>query len=176
MVRSLRPGVIGIMPKLVKKLLVANGALLEAPIWEQHFRGSNWLALIDIDASAPGGLGRRFMAKGKGECLFVIEQVGLFDAVEFAADYTTSFGNKRRDRWYGVVTAITDGYLLVEKCDTGAKAVLRAKEARASVHDRASALRAEKEALVERAAKLEAEIVELESSGDEPKASMQDGG
>jgi len=161
---------------VVKKLLVANGALLEAPIWEKHFRGSNWLALIDIDPTAPGGLSRRFLNRGKGECLFVIEQLGLFDAVEFAADYTTSVGTKKKDRWYGVVVALTDGHLLVERCETGVKAVLRSKEARASVQDRAAALRAEKEALVERAAKLAAEIAELESSGDQAKASVQDGG
>jgi hypothetical protein len=50
------------------KLLIANGALLQAPVYETHpsGRGTNWLAVIDIDATSPGGLARRFMQTGKG--------------------------------------------------------------------------------------------------------------
>lgn len=150
------------------KLLVANGALLQAPIYESHRRGSNWMAVIDVDPTMPGGLSRRWMNRGRGECMYLLEQVALFDAVEFGADYTTSAGNKRRDRWYGVVTAMTEGYILVERCSTGVAAVLRAKEARTSRHDRAAALRAEQEACIERAAKLAAEIDELEAPASPP--------
>lgn len=112
-------------PKVVK-LTLANGALLEAPVYENHYRGSNWLALIDIDPSSPGGLDRRFVNRGRGECLYDTAQIGLFDTLEFAADYTTSVGNKKRSRWYGVVTTKTDDFLQVEEAVTGAKAVLRA--------------------------------------------------
>lgn len=145
------------------KLILANGALLEAPIFETHTRGSNWLALIDIDAGCPGGLERRFVNRGKGECLYVVEQIGLFDAVEFAADYTTGYGTKRRDRWYGVVTAKTDDFLQVEKAGSGAKAVLRSKKLRTSPEALASALEQERETLIARAAKIDLEITELRS-------------
>jgi len=149
---------------VVLKCTLANGALLNAPVYESHYRGSNWLAVIDIDPTSPGGLSRRFMNRGKGECLYVVEQVGLFDAVEFAADYTTSFGNKKRDRWYGVVTAKTDDFLQVEKCESGAKAVLRAKQLRTSPEALVAALEADQQQLVERAAKLAHQIQELKGA------------
>ena len=144
----------------VYKLLVANGALLQAPVYENRASASNWLAAIDVDKTMPGGLSRRWMNRGRGECLYDIEQLSLFDAVEFAADYTNSVGGKKRDRWFGVVVAKTDGYLLVEQAKSGAWAVLRAKEARTSLADRVAALEAEKEDLIRRAAALDAEIAQ----------------
>jgi hypothetical protein len=89
----------------------------------------------------------------------------LFDAVEFAADYTTSYGDKkRRDRWYGVVTAKTDDYLQVEKCGSGAKAVLRSKELRASPEALVAALEHDQNSLIERSVKLGHQIQELKSA------------
>lgn len=145
------------------KFLVANGVLLEAPIFEQRHQGSNWMAVIDLDPTMPGGLSRRWLKRGRGECLYMLDQLALFDAVEFGADYTFPSGTKQRDRWYGIVTAITDGFIRIEEAKSGAKAIVRAKEARTSRKDRAAALRAQKDALVDQAAKLEAEILELES-------------
>lgn len=147
----------------VYQFLVANGALLEAPVFETHIRGQNWMALIDVDASSPGGLGRRFLNRGRGECLYDVEQVGLFDPVEFGADYTTSVGNKKRLRWYGVVVGKTEGALNIEQCESGAKAVLRSKAARQNPEDRANAIRLERDALINRAAELEREIQSLEA-------------
>lgn len=149
----------------VKKLSIANGALLEAPIYETHHRGANWLAVIDVDGSMPGGLSRRFLNRGRGECLYLVEQIALFDPVEFGADYTTSYGDKRRDRWHGVVTAKTDDFMVVERCKTGAKAVVRSKELRTSPAALRAALRQDQESLISRAAKLEHQIQELSTSG-----------
>jgi hypothetical protein len=109
----------------------------------------------------PGGLSRKFCDKGRGECLYLTEKMDLFDALEFASDYTTTMGNKYRERWYGVIIAKTEDYLLVEKCASGAKAVLRAKEARISVQDRVAALAEERERLIARAADIEWEIAQL---------------
>jgi hypothetical protein len=147
-------------PKIVS-LMVANGALLQAPIFETHLRGTNWMAVIDVDATSPGGLSRRFMNRGRGECLYDIEQVGLFDAIEFGADYTTSVGRRNRIRWWGVVVGKTDGQLILEESKTGALAVVRAKEARTSREDRSRALKAEYDAAVEKAARLQRELDEL---------------
>lgn len=147
------------------KLAIANGALLEAPIYETHYRGANWLAVINVDASMPSGLERRFMNRGRGECLYMVEQITLFDPVEFGADYTTTTGSKKRDRWYGVVTAKTDDFLVVERCKTGAKAVIRAKGLRTSPEALRAALMQDKEALIARAANLEHQIQELGTSG-----------
>lgn len=147
------------------KLLIANGALLEAPIYETHYRGANWLAVIDVDASCPGGLSRRFTSRGKGECLYLVEQIGLFDPVEFGADYTTTYGDKKRDRWHGVVTAKTDDFLIVERCKTGARAVIRSKELRTSPEALRVAMTQERETLIARAGKLDQQIQELSTSG-----------
>jgi hypothetical protein len=157
-------------PKIFK-LLVANGALLQAPVHETHFRGSNWLAIIDVDASCPGGLSRRFVNRGRGECLYDIEQVNCFDSIEFGADYTTSLGSKKRLRWHGIVAAKTEGFLLVEECQSGAKAVLRAKEARQNVTDRAAAIRAQRDALLSKAEELDREIASLEATEAEAASS-----
>jgi mannose/cellobiose epimerase-like protein (N-acyl-D-glucosamine 2-epimerase family) len=121
------------------------------------------MAVIDVDKSQPSGLSRRFMNRGRGECLYDIEQVALFDAIEFGADYTTSLGRKQRSRWYGVVVAKTDGALNIEQCETGAKAVLRSKAARQSTADRANALKVERDAMIARATDLEREILALET-------------
>jgi len=147
---------------------VANNALLEVPAFEDSVRGTNWLALIDVDGTKPGGLSRKFLDRGKGECFYNIEQVGLFDAIEFGADYTTTLGKRQRHRWYGVVVAKTDGALHVEEAKSGATAVLRAKSARESPQDRAVALRAERDFYVKKAAELEQELVELAAPADDP--------
>lgn len=153
--------------KTVVKLPVANNALLEAPIYESHRRGSNWLAVIDVDATMPGGLSRRWAPRGKGDCLYMVEQVALFDPVEFAADYTTSVGDKRQNRWHGVVVAKTEEFLLVEKCPSGVKAVLRAKEARASGKEKLDALEVERRAALAKAERLQAEIDEISRAGEQ---------
>lgn len=144
------------------KVAVANNVLLEVPIWEAHFRGSNWMAVINVDGSSPGGLSRRFMPRGKGDCFYLLEQLQLFDPIEFGADYTTSVGTKKRDRWYGVVTAVTDGHLSIERTSTGVAAVLRAKEARESPRDRAMALRETLQAHLDQVVAIEREIHELD--------------
>jgi len=161
-------------PPIVVRLSVANNALLEVPKHETHHRGTNWMAVIDVDGTLPGGLSRRWLPKGKGECFYLIEQLALFDPVEFGADYTTTHGKRNRTRWYGVVTAITDGCIMLEECATGAKAVLRARDARTSPTDRVKALDAKRDDLVQQAAKLEAEIAELRGWTPPPTAEATD--
>lgn len=148
----------------ILKLRVAGGSILDAPILEESARGANWLAVIDVDPTMPGGLSRNFADKGRGECLYRVEKIALFDPIEFGADYTTVTGNKHRLRWHGVVIAKTEDHLIVEKAASGAVACLRAKYARTSPADRLHALELEREALIERAAKLETEITELRTA------------
>lgn len=148
-------------PPTKYRLPVANEALLQAPIYEEHQRGANWLAVIDVDASMPGGLARRFLQRGKGACLYIVEQLTIFDPVEFGADYTTSAGTKKRSRWYGIIVAKTDGEIEVEECIDGARAVLRSKAARANPDDQRHALKAKLAALDEQRQALEREIGEI---------------
>jgi hypothetical protein len=112
------------------RLTMAAGALLSAPIWEKHHRGTNYLAIIDIDPRMPGGLARQFVHRGKGECLYVVEQIAVLDAVEFAADYTTGVGRRDRLRWYGVVAEKTASQMSLIPYPSGAKAVVAANELR----------------------------------------------
>ena len=88
-------------PDLVE-LTVVNGALLEAPVWNSHYRGSNWLAVIGIDPTAPAGLSRKWLPKANGGG-YIVTELSVFDAVEFGADYKTSLGRKHPSRWYGIV-------------------------------------------------------------------------
>jgi len=136
------------------KCACANGALLQAPAFENHARGTNWLAVIDIDGTMPGGLSRRWIERGKGACIYLVEKIGLFDAVEFGADYMTGTGAKKPRRWYGVVIAKTEDHLALEPAPSGKDAVLLSKLKRASPKALAAALLAERKALLDRADKL----------------------
>ena len=155
------------VPKEVR-LSYLNGALLKAPVYEDHYRGSNWLAVIDVDGTCPGGLSRQFMPYGKGECLYLIEQIGLFSAVEFAADYTTSVGKKKPNRFYGVVIAITETELVVREFTSGADACVFAKKARTSPEDKIRALEEARGALLAKAAKVEEEMAALKGASQVP--------
>jgi hypothetical protein len=159
----------------VFKLRQANGALLDAPLYKDHHRTTNYGAIIDIDPVMPSGLARRFLNKGRGECLYLSEKMDLFDALEFASDYTTSVGKKYRERWYGIVIAKTDDFILLEECTTGATAVLRAKKARTSFQDRIIALAAEKQVLISRAAAIEEEIAQLKEESSLPQPGEDQG-
>jgi len=114
------------------KLPVVNNALLAVPIWEEK-RGTNWLAVIDIDGTMPGGLSRRWMNRARGECYYFVEQLALFDPIEFGADRTAWSGNKVTNRWHGIIIEKTESYLIVEKTESGAQAILLAKERRAGI-------------------------------------------
>jgi len=111
-------------------LTCANGALLEVPVYEQHARGTNYLAIIDIDPTMPAGLARIWAKKGRGPCLYITDQITQYDALEFAADYTTSVSTKKRLRWYGVVVDKRPDELVLQPCNTGVDAVLLAKRLR----------------------------------------------
>lgn len=150
-------------------MAVANGALLEVPVFETNHRGKNWMAIIDIDGTCPGGLSRRFIDRGRGECYYLIEQVALFDPVEFGADYVTTTGKKYNKRWFGVVTAKTEDYLLVEQCASGKNAVLLSKARRIDPKALADALEQERSVMLKKAEELQASIDALRSGDAKPE-------
>jgi len=41
--------------------------MISAPVYESHKRGKNWMAIITPDPTAPGGLARTFVPRGRGE-------------------------------------------------------------------------------------------------------------
>lgn len=154
-------------PVEVVKLRIITDFLIDAPVYTEKYGGrGNWLARITLDAMAPGGLDRKFCERGKGACLYIIDELQLFDAVEFAAD-TTAPGSprKRRERWFGVVVAKTDGYILVERWEKPASAILRSQSARTNPVDRIRALQEQRGVLMIEVERLDAEIQELSRLG-----------
>ena len=91
------------LPEAAEAYLVKSGCLAEAPIWESHKRGKNWLAVITPSPAAPGGLERSFARRAKGDCFFFIDDIEVGSPVEFGADYYSGGGRKSSNRWYGVL-------------------------------------------------------------------------
>jgi hypothetical protein len=100
-----------------------HGALTEAPIFETHKRGKNWMAIISIDPTKPGGLERKFMNRARGEYRYLIGDLKEGDPIEFGADYYSCKQRKTPKRFYGVITKITETELMIEEMKTGKGAV-----------------------------------------------------
>ena len=101
------------------------------------------LVAIPIGPTMPGGLARQFVDKGRGDCFYLTEKLAVLDAVEFAADYTTSVGRRNRERFYGVIVSKTESALESQPFPTGAKAVVAAANARAKRDEAAPKTRVE---------------------------------
>lgn len=120
---------------------VHNGALVESPIWENHARGKNWLAVIWADPLKPGGLGRQWMPHARGDYFYVVRDLRVGETVEFGADYVTGSGRKYTKRWYGFVREKTADKIVFEQCETPTDAIEAAKPVRAA----AAAIEAQQE-------------------------------
>ena len=81
------------------------------------------MAVVTVSPSSPGGLGRDFADKAKGEFYYIVPTLTKGDAVEFGADYYSGAGRKTTERWYGFVVAVTPEALLLRPCGTGKAAV-----------------------------------------------------
>jgi hypothetical protein len=113
-------------------LSIEDGALVEVPsgMWSAHKRGRNWMAVIAVNPSSPGGLDRDFAAKAKGESYYILPDLSPGDAIEFGADYYSGSGRKDGNRWYGYVVRVipetTDEYgSLILKVIAGGKTAVK---------------------------------------------------
>ena len=104
---------------------IEAGALLAVPIYETHRRGKNWFATIAKDPAQPGGLARKFHRKANGKYFYMTNDVKLYDAIEFGADYYTGGGNPHRKREHAVVTSLDDDLMALEFYDNPDHALLR---------------------------------------------------
>ena len=102
--------------------------LTAVPCYESHKRGKNWAATLTIDPSSPGGLGRNFLARGRGEYFYNVQNLTPGTPVEFGGDYYTGSGGKRSHRFYGIVTEVTAEYVEFAQYATG-KAAIKAADA-----------------------------------------------
>jgi hypothetical protein len=106
---------------------VEDGAMVEAPVYESHARGKNWMATIEADPAAPGGLAREFIRNGRGRYLYIVGPEVVGKAVEIAADYTSSGGKRHPKRWYGVVRNVTDSEIVIDGFATADEAIKAAR-------------------------------------------------
>lgn len=109
-------------------------ALMEAPVWESHKRGKNWMAVISRDATKPSGLEREFIPVARGEGRYYLGGLDIAHRnpvpfpVEFGADYYSGSGKRHADRVYGVVRAIRKDGLDFTRTATAYQACRLAKE------------------------------------------------
>lgn len=87
--------------------------VVEPPLWGDAPRSKNWLAVVDEDPQAPGGVRRRWCARGKGRFRYSIVDLLPDDLIEFGADYVSSGGHRYRDRWCATVVSVEEHALLV---------------------------------------------------------------
>jgi hypothetical protein len=112
---------------MIETYKIEDGAMVEAPVYETHQRGKNWMAIIEADPAAPGGLAREFVKRGRGRYLYIVGPEVVGKAVEIAADYTSSGGKRHPKRWYGVIRSVTDSEIAIEEYETSAAAIMAAR-------------------------------------------------
>lgn len=106
---------------------IEDGAMVEVPVYETHSRGKNWMATIEADPSAPGGLAREFVKTGRGRYYYIVDASLVGKAVEIAGDYISGGGNRSHRRWYGVVRSVTDSEITIEQFETPSLAIKAAR-------------------------------------------------
>lgn len=151
-------------PKDYLRYEIVAGASQDAPVYESHKRGKNWMAVIRLDPTAPNGLGRVFVPKAKGDDNYYIVEgaVQAGDAIEFGADYYTGGGSKQATRWYGVVVSITDKEIVLAETATAKKAIKLANQMK------------EQEQAIPLVEELRKQLADLEAEADEIKARIKE--
>lgn len=79
--------------------------------YEDHRRGTNYIATVQFAPSQPGGLSREFWAKGSGSFRAVPDNLEIGDFIEVAHDYTSGCGNRSRKRDYYRIVSVSEGEL-----------------------------------------------------------------
>lgn len=101
----------------VKSMKIVGGALVDAPVYQKHKRGRNWMAKIRPNALVAGGWEREFMPQGPGDMLYIVSRVFPGDVLEFGADYTTTLGKRTKSRKYAFVVSIDTLQIRVREFD-----------------------------------------------------------
>jgi hypothetical protein len=151
-------------PKDYLRYEIVAGASQDAPVYESHKRGKNWMAVIRLDPTAPNGLGRVFVPKAKGDDNYYIVEgaVQAGDAIEFGADYYTGGGSKHATRWYGVVVSMTGKKIVLAETATAKKAIKLANQMK------------EQEQAIPLVEELRRQLADLEAEADKIKARIEE--
>jgi len=88
---------------------------IENMMFNDHIRAKNWVATVTMDKTQPGGLARKFWAKGSTGWVEIPADFELGMVIEFAGDYYTGSGRKDARRGYArLVGAQVDHLVLTE--------------------------------------------------------------
>lgn len=147
----------------VSRLTVLNSGLLKVPVWEKREGAKNWAAIIGADPRHPGGLSRKFLDYARGDFFYMLGDLALFDAVEFAADRVAWAGRLVQERWFGVVVMKTDDFLELQECARGADAVILSKRLKQDAKAQGDALRRERDHYQKRASEVQKRLSELDA-------------
>ncbi|WP_139813061.1 hypothetical protein [Ensifer aridi] len=104
-----------------------NGGSMEMPIYVNHRRGRNWIAILSGKNAA--NVERQFL-KSRGKTVD-LTGVTLNSVLEIAADYTTSTGRRDPHRLYQRVVSLSETELAVECHPSMAEAMKAAHKAAA---------------------------------------------
>jgi hypothetical protein len=96
-----------------------DGDAIENPIYESHKRGTNWCAVMTGKNAA--NMERSFLAQ-RG-MIIDVSSVEVGAALEIAGDYTSSGGNKQRNRITGVVVLKSENEFVIDVYASVAKAI-----------------------------------------------------
>lgn len=77
----------------IYRATVEHGALCSVPVYEEHKRGKNWMAIISVNPASPGGIDREFVARARGQYYYHVDAALVGKPVEFGADYYTARGS-----------------------------------------------------------------------------------
>jgi hypothetical protein len=109
-----------------RTLRVLNRGLLDVLIHEPHHRGKNWVAIVAVDPTMPGGLSRVFFdrARPRGPAKYIVpERLEAGNVLEFGADYITSVGKAKPNRAFAFVLSTSETAIEIQPYRTYEEAI-----------------------------------------------------
>lgn len=106
---------------------IKDGVMTDAPIWGEAAGVRPYMATIFRDPSSPGGIGRSFVEKAAGDGKYYkVTGLSIGDAVEFQAAGVTERGKVAQQRWYGVITHLTQDRIEIQYYSSAKRAFIAA--------------------------------------------------
>lgn len=85
--------------------------------YEEHSRGTNYIATVKFNPKAAGALDREFWTKASGSYRELPDGLQQGDILEVAYDYTSSGGNRSRRRAFYMVIDISETELSLSEAE-----------------------------------------------------------